>query len=61
MRPYQVISVEDMKFFMEIMEVEVSKRGPTVESRGLTKKAAYFMSCFGGFLRGGEVFIMDEP
>ena len=41
-----------MKLLMEIVEADGKEIGPTVESRGLIKKGAYFISCSVVSLRG---------
>ena len=41
------------------MEVALKGKVSMLEKRDLTKRGAYFMSCFVASLRGSEGFIMD--
>ena len=57
--PYQSIRIEVMKLLMKKIEVELKEKVSMLERRYLTKKVAYFMSCFVASLRGREWFIID--
>ena len=58
-RTYQAISIEELNFLMEKMVLVVKGDVSLLESRYLTKKGAYFMSCFVVSLRGSKGFVMD--
>ena len=53
-RPDQAIIIEAMKLLMKKMEVAVNGNVSMLEVRDLTKKGAYFMSCFVESLRGAR-------
>ena len=44
---------------MEKMELVVKREASILEKLDLTKKGAYFMSCFVASLRGSEGFMVD--
>ena len=51
--PEQAIGIEVIMLLMKKMEVAVTGKVSILVKRDLTKKGAYFMSCFLASLRGG--------